>query len=72
MSAIQYQEFTLLCNGDGNRCRAQYGPFGVDRSRAALRRLAEAEGWTHVHEPRTMRSLDQDFCPAHKPEPGGK
>jgi hypothetical protein len=71
VSAISYREYTLLCDYKAGEkfaaCRAHYGPFNVERSRAEMRRLAAKDGWTHVHEPGMPRSRDQDFCPAHKP-----
>lgn len=55
MTAIVYREYTLLCDRAG--CGAAYGPFGVERTRAALRRLAARDGWSYD------RGRDLDFCP---------
>lgn len=65
MSTAMYREFTVLCDHPG--CEEAFGPFGVDRSRAELRKLAGKAGWTHVHTEGLPRSRDEDYCPAHKP-----
>lgn len=69
MTAVEYREYTLLCDYGGSRCHAQYGPFQQEIPRARLRRLAAREGWTHVHRDGYPRSYDKDFCPAHRPGP---
>jgi len=66
VTAFAYVEYTLICDYDG--CKAHYGPFNVERTRAHLRRLATRDGWTHVHEQGAPRSQDTDYCPDHKPE----
>jgi len=66
VTALEYREYALSCDGPG--CTKTYGWFGVERSRAALRKLAAKEGWTHVRSPRGRRA-DDDFCPDHKPTP---
>lgn len=63
MSAIEYHEHTLIC--DGPRCTATYGPFGVKRSLSALRERAAKEGWTYVPTGRGWR-YDEDYCPKDK------
>lgn len=65
MTAIPYREYTLLCDHPG--CTRQYGPFGVERARAALRRLARRDGWASVLTDGMSVSATRDYCPAHKP-----
>ena len=65
MTALRYTEYTLTCDHD--ECAAFYGPFGVERSRAELRRLAEKDGWT-VFRSRAGVSVSIDYCPEHKPD----
>lgn len=64
MTAAEYREYTLICDEPG--CGTAYGPFGVERPRAELRRLAGKVGWSHVRSPHG-RKYDDDFCAAHKP-----
>lgn len=64
MTAYQYSEFTLRC--DGPDCRAKFGPRAS--SRAGLRRLAVKAGWARVRSV-AGRKYDRDFCPDHKPDP---
>jgi hypothetical protein len=66
VSAIEYREYTLLCDGDGGKCIAQFGPFGVEQSRAKLRAQAAKAGWTYVRSA-LGHTCDDDYCPAHKP-----
>lgn len=63
MTAFVYREFTLACDEAG--CLAHYGPFGVERTRGALRKLAAKDGWTRVLSP-SGRKHDWDYCPQHK------
>jgi hypothetical protein len=67
VSAIEYREYTLLCDGSAGLCTAQYGPFGVERTRSELRKLATGDGWTHVRVDWGGPRYDKDYCPAHKP-----
>lgn len=65
MTAIEWREYTLFCDGEG--CTAQFGPLGREMPRAKLRELAAECGWTHVRG-RYGRSYGLDYCRAHKPE----
>ena len=65
MSAVRYTEYTLVCDYD--ECKAFYGPFSVERSRAALRKLAERDGWTVLRSP-AGPSGGFDYCPEHQPQ----
>ena len=69
MSAIRYTEYTLLCDYD--ECTAFYGPFGVERSRAEMRKLAEKDGWTVLRSP-IGASRGFDYCPDNKPDESTK
>lgn len=64
MSAFAYCEYALTCDHDG--CRTAYGPFGVERTRAHLRKLAARDGWT-VNVGDGPLPDREDFCPDHKP-----
>ena len=74
MTAVVYREYTLLCDAElpgAERCKNFYGPFGVERTPAELRKLAAADGWTHQRGPRSRdraRRASRDLCPQHKPE----
>ena len=63
MSTRRYTEYTITCDYD--ECRAAYGLFGVERSRAELRKLAVKDGWTVFRSP-AGASWSQDYCPDHK------
>ncbi len=59
---------SLRCDG---RCPKRYDSTDLDHFAAPseLRKLATAEGWTHVRSS-LGRRFDKDFCPDHKPEEG--
>jgi hypothetical protein len=65
VTAVEYREYTLLCDQEG--CLVQYGPGYGPVTRARLRKMAAKRGWTHV---RTVhgREHGKDYCRAHKPE----
>lgn len=65
MSTFRYVEYTITCDYD--ECKTAYGPFGVERSRAELRKLAKKDGWTVFRSP-VGPSGSIDYCPEHKPE----
>jgi hypothetical protein len=56
----------VRCDG---RCPKRYDDLDLDHSArpAELRKLAAAQGWTHVRSSLGSR-FDKDFCPDHKPE----
>ena len=64
MTAVEYREYTLQC--DAARCYWQYGIPGRQVPRAALRKRAAKDGWTHVRSPRG-RKYDSDYCKEHRP-----
>lgn len=66
MSAYEYRWHELTCDGDSFRCRARL-KGELTEGRAALRRRAAKDGWTHVHKEYTPRGWDKDYCPEHKP-----
>jgi hypothetical protein len=68
MTATEYREYTLHC--DGPSCRARYKSVRGPVPRAEVRRAAARDGWTHVREAGRPVSTDQDFCPNHKPPEG--
>jgi hypothetical protein len=37
---------------------------------AAVRRAAREAGWAYVRDPGSIRGLDKDYCPRHKPQEG--
>jgi hypothetical protein len=65
VSCFVYREYTLLC--DDPLCLAAYGPFGVERSRPELRRLAAREGWAHIRDAAPGSHSGKDYCPEHRP-----
>lgn len=82
MSTYPVTTYVLYCNGRvafGDTTIGCYRRFEVpgrtgdlegseDGPRPAqMRKLAAAQGWTHIRSPHGRR-FDEDFCPDHKPE----
>ena len=69
MTAFEWRRVRLTCNGP--RCFKFFnGEEGIPptsgESRAAVRKRAAEDGWTHVRS-NWGRRADYDYCPEHKP-----
>lgn len=82
MSVISYTDWTVTCNGlddrpYSERCPAQGSTAEIDRAdvktAADVRRYLKKRGWAvNVRvSGENNRGRRLDFCPAHKPGPGG-
>ena len=75
MTVFEFRRCQLTC--DDPRCFHFFqGEEGIPptsgETRAALRKRAAKEGWTHVRS-NWGRQADRDYCPEHKPaEAGGE
>lgn len=72
MTAYSVTRYEVYCNGriEERPCVKHYKmPDDMDHwpRPAELRKLAAAEGWTHVRSS-LGRRFDGDYCPDHKPE----
>jgi len=69
VTAFEWSQVELTCNG--GRCGQRFeGERGLrptsGETRAAVRKRAAKEGWTHVRGKFGNRT-GRDFCPDHKP-----
>jgi hypothetical protein len=69
VTAYEWSQVELQCNAP--RCYERFtGERGLrptsGETRAALRKRAAKEGWTHDRS-NWRRQADRDFCPEHKP-----